>query len=165
MSAAAVVGIVAAVVSTTVSTTLAVRQSNTEEDYAKYAARLSRDKAAEEEAAFRRKANLELGRERAQLGKLGIIPTAGSPLEQLARNAGEVERGAVLVRRGLLEEASLYEINAAAISSQRGLLAASNVLSGIGAAARAASPLLQRKPPPPSGNSAGSPYTNTRGAA
>lgn len=137
--------VIIAVAATAVSTTFQVRASNAQEAQFKYAARLKREQASAEEARVRRQSAIELGRQRAVLGKLGIDPTAGSPLEQLARNAGEAERGAVFARAGLLQEASLYEIQARSISSQKGLLAASNVLSGLAQAADYASPLLEKR--------------------
>jgi hypothetical protein len=142
---AAIVGIVSAI-GTAVSTTYSIRSSNAQEVQAKYAAKVAREQAVEAEMQQRRASRVELGRERAVLGKLGVLPTAGTPLEQLARNAGEAERAAVLARRGLLEEASLYDVQARSISSQRGLLAASNVLSGVANTADMVSPLLKKKP-------------------
>lgn len=140
----AITSAVLTIIGTAVSTAYQVKASKTQEDISDYQARLAREQAAAEEAAARRKAQQELGRERAVLGKLGIVPTRGTPLEQLAYNAGEAERSAVLARSGLLEEASLYDIQARTISSQRGLLASANVLSGLASASSSVSPLLSR---------------------
>lgn len=142
MPSASIVGLIVGIAGTAVSTAYSVKASKTQEDISDYQARLAREQAAAEEAAARRKAQQELGRERAVLGKLGIVPTKGTPLEQLAYNAGEAERSAVLARSGLLQEASLYDIQARTISSQRGLLASANVLSGLASASSSVSPLL-----------------------
>lgn len=141
----AITSAVLTIIGTAVSTAYQVKASKTQEDISDYQARLAREQAAAEEAAARRKAQQELGRERAVLGKLGIIPTKGTPLEQLAYNAGEAERSAVLARSGLLQEASLYDIQARTISSQRGLLASANVLSGLASASSSVSPLLSSR--------------------
>lgn len=156
MASASIAGIIMAAISAVTSTTLSVRASNAQEAITKHAARVKREQASAEEMRVRRQSSIELGRQRAVLGKLGILPTAGSPLEQLARNAGEAERAAVLTRGGLLNEASMLDAQARSISSQKGLLAASNALSGLASASQYASPLLQRNPPP--GNQAGQPY-------
>lgn len=163
MSAGAVVGSVVSVIATVVSAYGSAQASESAEDQAKYAARVARDQAAAEEAEVRRKGQQEIGRQRAVLGKLGVLPTAGTPLEQLARNAGEVERAAVQARAGLLTEASLFDIQARSISAQKGYLVASNVLSGLATTANYASPLLSTTGGARVGNSAGAPYVNTRG--
>ena len=155
MASLQIAGLVIAAVSATISTTFSVRAGNAQEAITEHAARVAREQAAAEEMRVRRQSSIELGRQRAVLGKLGILPTAGSPLEQLARNAGEAERAAVLTRGGLLNEASALDAQARSISSQKGLLAASNALSGLASAADYLSPLLQKKP---TSNQAGAPY-------
>ena len=147
MPSASVIGIIS-VIATVASTAVSVvgqdRAADTQRDILKYQARVARDRATAEETQARRQASVELGRERAVLGKLGILPTKGSPLEQLAFNTGEAERRSVLAGRGLLEEAGLLDLQASSISSQQGLLKASGVLSGLASASTYASPLLTR---------------------
>jgi hypothetical protein len=156
-SIVSILGIVASLASSAVTTHSSIQQNEAQEDILKYQARVERDQAAQVESRARRQAQVELGRQRAVLGKLGVLPTAGSPLEQLAYNAGEAERGAVLAGRGLLNQASLLQAQSSVVSSQRGYLATAGVLSGITTAAEYASPLLQQRPRT-SSTHAGQPY-------
>jgi len=65
-----------------------------------------RDQAATEEGRIRRMNRVEMARQRATLAKSGIAPT-GTPLDQLVRNAAELEQNAINARRGLLRSADL----------------------------------------------------------
>jgi len=68
--------------------------------------RQAREEAGEQESAFRRDAARELARQRSNLAKSGVA-LEGTPLDQLVRNANELEQTAVGIRRGLITEAML----------------------------------------------------------
>ena len=62
--------------------------------------------ASEEEARVRRMNRVELSRQRASLAKSGVS-LEGTPLDQLVRNASELEQNAINARRGLLRAADV----------------------------------------------------------
>ena len=67
-----------------------------------------REQASTEEARIRRMNRVELARQRATLAKSGVA-VEGTPLDQLVRNANELEQNAVNARRGLLRSADLED--------------------------------------------------------
>jgi hypothetical protein len=80
------------------------RQANAAADAATRESRQRLEQAAEEEARQRRFNRVELARQRSTLAKSGVR-LEGTPLEQLVRNANELEQNAINARRGLLREA------------------------------------------------------------
>jgi hypothetical protein len=78
-----------------------------------------RQQASEEEACVRRMNRVELARQRASLAKTGVR-LEGTPLDQLVRNASELEQNAINARRGLLRAADVEQrYGRSALSSGR----------------------------------------------
>lgn len=74
---------------------------------AQYNARASLEEGYGEELKRRRLGAQELGRERVAYAKAGVRTDVGSPLDVLASNAAEIERGALEARLAGLSQARL----------------------------------------------------------
>lgn len=145
-----------ALASTVVSTGVAVYSSQqaakTAERAGKYNAALARSEALARDMEAReniRRGRLAgqkfLGRQRANMAKGGALLSAGSPIDQLAFQAGEIElqaqdaaRAAEARRRAGFAAANVAEINAANTATGYRNQATASLISGVGRAAGAA---------------------------
>lgn len=119
-----------------------VQQAKATEAAAEANAKMIREQASEEEARVRRINRIELGRYRASVAKSGV-QLAGSPLEQIVRAAGELERNALGARRGL--QVAHNELVAGRATSRAQLIG--GVGSGLMAIAGAGAQSYRPKPP------------------
>lgn len=128
-----------------VATAGSIQQAKATEAAADANAKAMREQAGIEEARVRRINRIELGRYRASVAKSGV-QLAGSPLEQIVRAAGEMERNAINARRGLVRASDIERITGRATSRAQ---LVGGIGSGLMAIAGAGAQFYRPKPTTP----------------
>jgi hypothetical protein len=141
-------GLILSVAGTAVSVVNSNQEAENASTLANIEAEELRQQASEEEARVRRMNRVELARQRATLAKSGVA-LEGTPLDQLVRNANELEQDAVNASRGILrKEAAAVNYGRSALAAGRSQMVAS-LISGASSAYAGYSNygLLRRTPP------------------